>query len=460
MPNSLDAFAQAALADTGEADLFTEEGAMLYALGGKAPALIARPKTHESAARVLARAGEAGLGVVPWGGGTGRRAGYPPKRYDVALSTQNLSAAVEFLRDDLTAVVGAGMSIDALDRLTSPEGQTAGLDPPSPHIATVGGTIMAERSGPMRIRYGRARDRVMRMRVALPDGSSQTYGALVVKNVTGYDMNRLLAGSWGSLAVVTEMAIRLYKKPASTGARAVGFRTAEAAFSAARRLMAAPLSPMWVEVMDSGRLHSLPETQRDLFLPGSWCLAAAYGDFDEGLEEQLKRAEELFFNAGGRDIRKLNGGETDGLGRAIADAPSGDFDKDDALKFRASGRMDQLPRFAEAARNAAGAGKYRLARAAHAGSGVFYCWMAPEGSGASPGAAWETFMTECRAGADQEKGRSVHVRIDAGPASLRSEAAVWGEDALDPAAIDLMRKLKAEFDPKNTMSPGRFVARI
>jgi FAD/FMN-containing dehydrogenase len=352
------------------------------------------------------------------------------------------------------------MTIDALDRLTSPEEQTAGLDPPCPHIATVGGTIMAERSGPMRIRYGRARDRVMRMKVALADGSSQTYGALVVKNVTGYDMNRLLAGSWGSLAVVTEMALRLYKKPERTGARAVGFRTAEAAFSAARRLMAAPLSPMWVEVLDSGRFHSLPESQRDLFLPGPWCLAAAYGDFEEGLEEQLKRAEELVFNAGGRDIRPLNGGETDGLGRALADAPGGDFDREDALKFQASGRMDQLPRFAEAARNAAAAGKYRLARAAHAGSGVFHCWLAPEGSGPSPGAAWETFAAECRKGADRAKGRSVHVRIDAGPPSLRSESAVWGEDALESASIDLMRRLKAEFDPKNTLSPGRFIDRI
>ncbi|MEE9241103.1 MAG: FAD-binding oxidoreductase, partial [bacterium] len=403
---------------------------------------------------------EAGLAVVPWGGGTGRGAGYPPERYDVALSTENLSAAVDFLRDDLTAVVGAGMTIDTLDRLTSPEGQSAGLDPPCPHMATVGGTIMAERSGPMRIRYGRARDRVMRMRVALADGSTQTYGALVVKNVTGYDMNRLLAGSWGSLAVATELAIRLYKKPERTGARAVGFRTAQAAFSAARRLMAAPLSPMWMEVLDSGRLHSLPQIQRDLFLPGSWCLAAAYGDFEEGLEAQLKSAEELVFNAGGRDVRRLNGPESEDLGRALADTPGGDFGREDALKFRASGRMDQLPLFAEAARNAAAAGKYRLARAAHAASGVFHCWLAPEGSGSSPRAAWETFSAECRAGADRERGRSVYVRLDAGPLSIRSEVAVWGEDGLEPAAIELMRRLKAEFDPKNTLSPGRFIARI
>ncbi|MEE9256812.1 MAG: hypothetical protein V3V56_06565, partial [bacterium] len=99
MPNSLDSFARAVASDTGEANLLTDQGSMLYAIGEKAPALVARPESHESVTRVLARASEAGLAVVPWGGGTGRGAGYPPERYDVALSTENLSAAVDFLRD-------------------------------------------------------------------------------------------------------------------------------------------------------------------------------------------------------------------------------------------------------------------------------------------------------------------------------------------------------------------------
>ncbi|MFP6890802.1 MAG: hypothetical protein VCF07_13830, partial [Nitrospinota bacterium] len=100
MTSALDAFAKAVLADTGENGLITAEGVAAFEIGGKSPALIARPGVHEAAARVLARATEAGLAVVPWGGGTGRRTGYPPARYDVALSTEGLSEAVEFLRDD------------------------------------------------------------------------------------------------------------------------------------------------------------------------------------------------------------------------------------------------------------------------------------------------------------------------------------------------------------------------
>ena len=458
---SLDKFASAVLADTGERDLITETASAGYGLGGKVPALVAQPRTHEAVARVLARASEAGLAVVPWGGGTSRRGGYPPARYDVALSTTKLSGVVDFLRDDLTAIVGAGMTVSSLNSLTLPEGQTAGLDPPFSDRATVGGTIIADRSGPMRVRFGRARDRVMRMRVALADGSTQTYGALVVKNVTGYDMNRLLAGSWGTLAVVTELAIRLYKNPERVEARAAGFSSAAEAFAAAEKLTRMALSPMWVEVVDAGRIADLRGGSVGIGLPGPWCLAAAYGDFKEGLMEQLGRVEDLFEKQGGAELHRFHPGEATRLSRAMADSPGGEFIDSGALEFRASGRLDQLPRFAAAAIEAARAGGgYRLVSGAHAASGVYRCWLSPGSENVSPLAAWEAFREGCRAGADREKGRAVHVALSAAPASLRDETDVFGEDALASPAIELMRRLKAEYDPQGTLSPGRFVARI
>lgn len=457
MAVALDAFARAVEADTGDPSLLSGDGTGMYVLGGRMPFLVARPASHEAVLSVLARASEGSLGVVPWGGGTSRRAGYPPERYDVALSTERLSAAVDFLCDDLTAVVQPGMTIESLNRLTRPEGQTAGLDPANPGKATVGGTVFAERSGPQRVRWGRARDRVMRLKVALPDGSSHTYGALVVKNVTGYDMNRLLAGSWGTLAVATELAIRLYKAPERSGARAAGFGTAGEAFRAARRLMALPLHPLWVEVLDAGRIEALGERY---FLPGPWCLAAAFGDFEEGLAEALRRFEDLLGREGGRELARLDEEETARLGAALADQPGGDFAREESLAVRASGRADQLPRFARAAEEAAGKGGFRRAVAAHAGSGVLRAWLAPRERGVEPRAAWDAFASLCRAGADPAAGRFVHVRLDGGPTSLREQIPVWGEDALDPAALVLMRRLKREYDPTRTLSPGRFVGRL
>ena len=458
MALKLDSFAQSLETDLGDSVLLSDERAESFRLGGKAPSVVVSPADHEALCRVLSRANEAGLAVFPWGGGTGRGTGYAPGKYDVALSLERMSKAVEFLKDDLTAVVEAGMSVEDLNRLTGAEGQTAGLDPPHPGTSTVGGAIIADRSGPMRVRWGKARDRVMRMKVALADGETHTYGALVVKNVTGYDMNRLLSGSWGTLAVVTELAIRLYKAPEHIGARAASFPSTDAAFKAARALMASPLMPVWAEVLDDARIAALaPED--GAALPGPVCLVASFGDFEEGLNDQLARFEEILAREGRDDILRLDDEATSRLGHAIADPPGGDFSGPEVLALRASGRLDQLPRFAEATRRAAEAGKYRSAISAHAGSGVLRSWLTPEDEESSPLEAWRIFSSLCREGRNESEARSVHLRLDSGPDSLKEEVSVWGEDALEPAALQVMRNIKKTYDPNGILSPGRFVGR-
>ncbi len=459
MALKIDSFAQSIEADFGDSVLLSGEDTEPFRLGDKTPSVVVSPADHETLCHVLARANEADLAVFPYGGGTGSRTGYTPERYDVALSLRRMSKAVEFLKDDLTAVVEAGMSVEDLNRLTGAEGQTAGLDPPHPETSTVGGTIIADRSGPMRVRWGKARDRVMRMKVALSDGVTHTYGALVVKNVTGYDMNRLLSGSWGTLAVVTELAIRLYKTSDRIGARGAGFASTDAAFKAARALMASPLMPVWVEVLDESRI-ALLALESGIALPGPVGLVAAFGDFEEGLNDQMARFEEILAKEGVDDFLCLDDGETSRLGPALADPPGGEFSGSEALAFRASGRFDQLPRFAEATRRAAGAGKYRCAISAHAGSGVLRSWFAPEDEASSPLEAWRVFSSLCREGRNQGQARSVHLRMDSGPDSFREQISVWGEEGLDPPALQVMRNIKKTYDPKGILSPGRFVGRM
>jgi len=457
--NKLDSFARSLEADSGDAVSLSDGRVASFRLSGMTPSVVVSPADHEALCRVLTRANEAGLAVFPWGGGTGRGTGYAPFRYDVALSLERMSKVVEFLKDDLTAVVQAGMSVEDLNRLTGAEGQTAGLDPPHPGTSTVGGTIIADRSGPMRVRWGKARDRVMRMKVVLANGETHTYGALVVKNVTGYDMNRLLSGSWGTLAVVTELAIRLYKAPDRIEARAASFSSTDAAFKAVRALMASPLMPVWVEVVDAARIAALaPECGGAL--PGPVSLVASFGDFEEGLNDQLARFEEILAKKGGDDILRFDDKQTARLGRALADPPGGEFSDSEALAFRASGRLDQLPRFAEAARRAAWAGKYRLAISVHAGSGVLRCWLAPEDEESSPIEAWRVFSSFCREGRDEAQARSVHLRLDSGPDTLKEVILLWGEDALENAVLKMMSNIKNTYDPKGTLSRGRFVNRL
>ena len=223
--------------------------------------------------------------------------------------------------------------------------------------------------------------------------------------------------------------------------------------------MTSPLMPVWVEVLDEARIASLASDD-GIGLPGPVSLVASFGDFEEGLKDQLARFEEILTKESGDDILRFDDEQTARLGRALADPPGGNYSDSEALALRASGRLDQLPRFAEAVRRAAETGKYRFAIAAHAGSGVLRCWLAPEDEESSPLEVWRVFSSLCREGKNERQARSVHLRLDSGPNSFKEQISVWGEDALEPAALQVMRNIKKTYDPKGTLSPGRFVGRI
>ncbi|MDP8967851.1 MAG: FAD-binding oxidoreductase, partial [Actinomycetota bacterium] len=146
----------------------------------------------------------AGAGTKPWGG-----AG---SEYGVELGTRALDAVVEHNHGDLTAVLQPGLSLRALDELFAAAGQMLALDPPlgEGDAATVGGIVATADAGPLRHRYGAPRDLVLGMTVALADGTVATSGGKVIKNVAGYDLGKLFAGSFGTLGLVAQVVVRLH----------------------------------------------------------------------------------------------------------------------------------------------------------------------------------------------------------------------------------------------------------
>jgi glycolate oxidase FAD binding subunit len=174
---------------------------------------VVAPSSVEQAAAVLAAAAESGLVVRPWGGGQHQDIGYPI-RADIVMSTEKLQAVVDWQHEDLTVVVEAGVPVAVLEGMLAERGQTAIL-PESPGDATVGGVVAAGLSGWRRLRYGPTRDRVLEVVVATGDGRVVRGGAQVVKNVTGYDLPRLMVGSLGSLGLIGRVCLKLWPSPAS-----------------------------------------------------------------------------------------------------------------------------------------------------------------------------------------------------------------------------------------------------
>ncbi len=178
------------------------------------------PATREELASALAAAADAGTPVRFRGGGT--KLGWPPPAPAGALelSTAGLTGIVEHNAGDLTAVLEAGVPLADAQKQFAKEGQMLALDPPDGG-ATVGGVVASGDTGPLRGRYGGPRDLVVGMRVALSDGTLAKSGGKVIKNVAGYDIAKLFAGSFGTLGAIVELSVRLHPV-APAAATAIG----------------------------------------------------------------------------------------------------------------------------------------------------------------------------------------------------------------------------------------------
>jgi glycolate oxidase FAD binding subunit len=197
-------------------DEAVREATAADAVGGIVPGAVVSPADESAVAAVCALAHREGLALVVRGAGTRQQWGRPPRRCDALLDTRQLSGVVEHAPGDLVCTVRAGTPLAELRTvLEAAPGhrQWLPLDPSGGDAQTLGGVVATGAAGSLRVRYGTARDLVIGARFVLGDGTVGHSGGRVVKNVAGYDVTRLLVGSLGTLAVVTEVTVRLHPLP-------------------------------------------------------------------------------------------------------------------------------------------------------------------------------------------------------------------------------------------------------
>jgi glycolate oxidase FAD binding subunit len=221
------------------------------AVNGVVPQLVVEPADEDQVAATLREASRRQLAVAARGGGTKLDWGAAPARCDVIVSTRRLDRLVTHQPDDLICVAQAGMRLESLQTTlaqASGHQQRLMLDPPQGDAATLGGIIATAATGPLRSRYGTPRDLLIGVRFALADGTVGHAGGKVVKNVAGYDVGKLLIGSLGTLAVITELAFKLH--PCAPASRSVLYEDASASGLAGfvERLRSLPVAPSVVDI--------------------------------------------------------------------------------------------------------------------------------------------------------------------------------------------------------------------
>src|SRR6266581_4351759 len=168
------------------------------AVAGVQPKLMVEPGTEQELAEILRLSNDAGLAVIPRGGGTKLAWGNSPARADLIVSTSRLTKIIEHAWADLTVSVEAGCTFHKLQETLAQHRQRLALDPLWPRKATIGGVLSTNDSGALRLRFGALRDLIIGVTIALPDGTLASSGGKVVKNVAGYDLPKLVTGAFGT----------------------------------------------------------------------------------------------------------------------------------------------------------------------------------------------------------------------------------------------------------------------
>jgi len=270
--------------------------------------LYVNPASPEEVAAVLAFADQHQLTVGPQGGSTERSAA--ELRTDIVLHTSRLTEVEHYDHADLTVGIGAGTTIAQLNAMVGADKLMFGGDPPLPERCTVGGLLATGLHGPLRHGYGGVRDYCIGIRFVTGHGRRAKGGGRVVKNVAGYDLMKLLIGSYGTLAVITSASFKLFPAPRQTRTFLAEFATWQGALKFRDLVLRSPLSPMCLELVSPGlRKLMRPEVTHD-----AWVICVRGSGSDAVLARYRREL-------GSAVTRELDGDDEAKMWRAIEDFP-------------------------------------------------------------------------------------------------------------------------------------------
>jgi glycolate oxidase FAD binding subunit len=431
-----------------------------YAIDGMVPAAIVRPNSAPEVAEVVRFSLAEKLAVVPTGSRSKLDLGMPPARYDIALDMTGLHEIAHYDAGDLTLSVDAGMPLRELAKVLAEKGQFLPFAVPCFETTTVGGTLASGIDSALRHQYGTSRDFLIGAEFVDGKGAPCKSGGRVVKNVTGYDLHKLLVGSLGTLAVITRLNFRTFTLPHAHGGHLASFSGLNAASSYRLSIENSGLPLANLETLSPEMLALaaaiLRETHPEFTLPldpANWYVYASY----EGLEEVVPRIAQ--------DLQKLSS-EATAITNELLDPASDTHLRSvfreafDWLRWASPGvalfrivlpqsKPDALAGLLCAATESS-LHTAMLLRAA----GVTYLAFFGENEDEAIVRSLETAAARIFSLVGAAQG---HATLLHAPSKLKSRVNVWGPK---PADFSMMQRIKDSFDPHHIFAPGRFVGGI
>lgn len=425
---------------------------------GVAPSVVVRPADADQIAETLRFAAAEKLAVIAIGGGTKLGIGSAPARYDIALDLSRMNRVLAYDPHDLTLGVEPGMRIEALLHTLAEQRQFLPLAVPFLDRASIGGIVAANSSSPMRHSYGAARDFCLGMEFVTGDGTRAKSGGRVVKNVTGYDLHKLLIGSLGTLAVITRLNFRTFPLLPAQGTFIATFQTVDEACDFCLRVSHSVLTPQIVEIAG-------PEAGRILFAGGGseggatrlWSVIVSVAGQETVVSRHARELRAIAEAANSPEFTALSESDSATLLTRIREYPRLALESAPAalifrVNFLPAAILATLKKLGELA----DAKQFELATLGRA-SGILYAvFLPPSEAGSTASSSAQLAKDVLQMNADPQA--NAQVMLESCPTEVKRIAGdPWGPPRAD---LPLMRKVKDSFDPQRVLSPGRFTGGI
>ncbi|MEA5448000.1 FAD-binding oxidoreductase [Leptolyngbya sp. CCNP1308] len=389
------------------------------------PQAVVYPTTEVELSAVMACADENSWRVIPCGSGSKLSWGGVGAGVDLIVSTARLNQVIDHAVGDMTLTAQAGVKLADLAPVLAQHNQFLAVDPAYSDQATLGGIVATGDTGSLRQRYGGLRDMLIGISFVRYDGAIAKAGGRVVKNVAGYDLMKLLTGSYGTLGIMSQLTFRLY--PGQDQSKTVVITGAVSAMDAlVNAVRLSSLTPVALDVLS-------PALAARLGYGETFALLAQFQSIAPGVEEQVNALLAMI----GMELsaKVLEGVEDEQIWATARGALFPQSEQQGAIvakvgfpPAKAMTWLDHLP----------SGGVARI----HAGSGI--------GTVRLP-AATADLVEELRAICTASHG---YLTLLEAPLSLKKSVDVWGYNG---NALSVMKAIKAQFDPHNCLSPGRFL---
>lgn len=435
---------------TDKADLYSYSYDASF--GVHLPDIVVQPKSAEEVADIMKLANEYKIPVYPRGKATSLSGGPLPVHGGIVLDLSTWNEKLEVDPEDMVAVVSPGVITADINDAALKYGFIFPPDPSSSNVATIGGILAENSGGPRGLKYGVTKDYVIGLEVVTPEGEIIRTGGRTVKNVTGYDLTKLIVGSEGTLGIITEATLRLFPKPQATETMMAVFDNIVDSGKAITKILSSGILPSKLEIMDQSTIQAV-EAYEPLGLPvdAEAMLLIELDGHPAAIKEEITRVEAVCEDTGAREVQVAQTKEEAAeLWRARKlVSPAIVREKPTKISEDATVPRSKIPEMFQRLKEIREKYKIDLVVFGHAGDGNLH----------------PNIIADKR---DKEEMRCVEQAVEeifkaaielggtlSGEHGIGTLKAPFMEMELGAAGLDMMKRIKESWDPNNILNPGK-----